>query len=104
MGYSAAAVVAAGAAIYQGEAGRSAQRKQRDIQRQAQDKQASVAAEAQRRSMRDAAGRRQPDLTSILGQERSANRTGPASTLLTGSSGLRAGGLLLGRSTLGGAG
>jgi hypothetical protein len=91
-----------GASIHQGQKaaqqGRRAVRAQKDAQRSAEARAISEnrRAEEERRRL----NRRRPDVASLLGEEREAAQRGPASTLLTGSSGVSRRKLTLGSSSL----
>lgn len=85
------AALSAGYAVHSGERGAAAQKqglkRQATAQQQAQDaarRQAKLAAEAQAR-----ANRPKSDIGSILATEAELSTAGPASTMLTGPSGVR---------------
>lgn len=104
MGLAAAAlgVLSVGASVQQGEEARSGQRRALRQQEQAQRQATSAAVSQRRRSEQESrrANRRQPDVSSIFDTERAASARGPASTLLTGPTGVDPNRLLLGRTSL----
>lgn len=83
--------LSAGYGIYSGE--RAGQAQKVGMRRQAQAQQQAQAAAARQQRMaaeaQAAANRKQPDIGSILATEAELGKAGPASTLLTGPSGVR---------------
>ena len=99
---TAAIVLGVGASIYSAEKSAAGQDKALRQQRLAQD-QAQRDAIAQRRrsaTALNAANRRQPDVSGILGRAAAAATDGAGGTMLTGPGGVPGGELTLGRPTL----
>lgn len=96
------AASATGGTIYQGQQARSAGKKTARIQREAQrSAEASAITEREMASQQQRrANRRQPNVAALLSTAQQAATTGPASTMLTGASGVTGGGTMLGRSSL----
>lgn len=99
---AAAAAAGTGYAVHAGEQGRKAQNAAMDQQRAAQAE-ATRAAETQaERSQQaiNAANRKSPDMSSIMGAAASQASGGPSGTMLTGPGGVNPQDLALGRNTL----
>ena len=91
-----------GSAVYQGETQRQAAKKTAGMQREAQrSAEASAITEREMASQQQRrTNRRQPNVAALLSTAQQAATTGPASTMLTGASGVTGGGTMLGRSAL----
>jgi hypothetical protein len=91
-----------GAGIEQGQ--RQVRQQKRALQAQEEATRTATAASASERRRAELeqrrANRRQPDVASLLGTERSALGRGPAATMLTGASGIDPNRLLLGKKSL----
>lgn len=100
----AAGIAAAGTGygIVAGEEGKKRQEQAMAEQKVAQEQQATAARSAQRRSemAQAAANRRQPNIEAIVRGAEQGAAGGPASTMLTGPTGVNPQDLALGRSTL----
>lgn len=101
----AAATAAVGGGVASGVMASKANSQQQDAlaaQKKAQAESLANAGAAQRESEQaiGAANRREPDMQSIMGKAAEASGGGPSSTMLTGPTGVNAGQMALGRSTL----
>ena len=94
--------LAVGAQVYQGEKQSSIQKKamRRQEQAQNQSRNQAIGQEKLGRMAQAKANKKKPDIATLLGRNRATK--GPSSTMLTGTGGA-GGGLLGGKSMLGGA-
>ena len=99
---TAAAAAGTGYSIYAGEQSKKAQGEAMAQQRQAQDRAAKDAAAQAEKSQEaiNAANRKSPDVSSILGAAAKGAAGGPAGTMLTGPTGVNPNELTLGKNTL----
>ena len=91
-----------GLQVQQGEEQRKAAKRSFNLQREAQrSAEASAITEREMASQQQRrTNRRQPNVAALLSTAQQAATTGPASTMLTGASGVTGGGTMLGRSSL----